>query len=51
MDLARDRQERRTYHNRNAGIFTVRGGKIVSVREYTDTQHVVQVLLPVDQPR
>jgi ketosteroid isomerase-like protein len=39
------------YRNRNAGIFTVRGGKIVSVREYTDTQHVVQVLLPVDQPR
>jgi hypothetical protein len=35
------------YRNRNAGIFTVRDGKIVSVREYTDTQHVAQVLLPV----
>jgi ketosteroid isomerase-like protein len=33
------------YRNRNAGIFTVRDGKIVSVREYTDTQHVAQVLL------
>lgn len=39
------------YHNRNAGIFTVRDGMIVSVREYTDTQHVAQVLLAVDQPR
>ena len=38
------------YHNRNAGIFTVRDGKIVSVREYTDTQHAAQVLVPVDQP-
>jgi hypothetical protein len=36
------------YRNRNAGIFTVRDGKIVSVREYTDTQHVAQVLLPAD---
>ena len=35
------------YRNRNAGIFTVRDGKIVSVREYTDTQHVAQVLLPM----
>ena len=35
------------YRNRNAGIFTVRDGKIVSVREYTDTQHVAQVLLPI----
>ena len=39
------------YHNRNAGIFIVRDGKIVSVREYTDTQHAAQVLFPVDQPR
>jgi uncharacterized protein len=39
------------YHNRNVGIFTVRDGKIVSVREYTDTQHAAQVLFPVDQPR
>ena len=34
------------YHNRNAGIFTVRDGKIVSVREYTDTLHVAQALFP-----
>jgi uncharacterized protein len=34
------------YRNRNAGIFTVRDGKIVSVREYTDTQHAAQVLFP-----
>jgi uncharacterized protein len=33
-----------TYHNRNVGIFTVRDGKIVSIREYTDTQHAAQVL-------
>ncbi len=39
------------YHNRNAGIFTVRDGKIVSVREYTDTEHAAQILFPVDQPR
>ena len=34
------------YHNRNVGIFTVRDGKIVSVREYTDTLHVAQALFP-----
>ncbi len=38
------------YHNSNAGIFTVRDGKIFSVREYTDTQHAAQVLFPADQP-
>jgi ketosteroid isomerase-like protein len=32
------------YYNRNVGIFIVRDGKIVSVREYTDTLHVAQVL-------
>jgi ketosteroid isomerase-like protein len=26
------------------GVFVVRDGKIVSVREYTDTQHVERVL-------
>lgn len=36
----------RAYHNRNAGIFTVRDGRIVSVREYTDTQHAARVLFP-----
>jgi ketosteroid isomerase-like protein len=35
-----------SYHNRNVGIFTVRDGKIVSVREYTDTLHVAQALFP-----
>jgi ketosteroid isomerase-like protein len=40
----------RSYRNRNAGIFTVKDGKIVSVREYTDTQHAAQVLFPGDQP-
>jgi uncharacterized protein len=34
------------YHNRNVGIFTVRNGKIVSVREYTDTLHVAGALFP-----
>jgi hypothetical protein len=32
------------YHNRNIAVFTVRDGKITSVREYTDTQHVEHVL-------
>lgn len=33
-----------TYDNRCAGVFTVRDGKIVSVVEYTDTQHVAATL-------
>jgi ketosteroid isomerase-like protein len=32
------------YDNRCIGVFDVRGGKIVSVREYADTQHVAEVL-------
>jgi uncharacterized protein len=32
------------YRNRNLGLFTVHDGKIVSVREYTDTLHASQVL-------
>jgi uncharacterized protein len=32
------------YHNRNIAVFTITGGKIASVREYTDTQHVEHVL-------
>jgi uncharacterized protein len=32
------------YHNRDPGVFTVRDGKIASVREHTDTQHVEHVL-------
>jgi uncharacterized protein len=34
------------YHNRNVGIFTVRDGKIISVREYTDTLHAARALFP-----
>jgi ketosteroid isomerase-like protein len=34
------------YRNRNIGLFTVRDGKIVSVREYTDTRHAGQVFFP-----
>lgn len=32
------------YDNRCAGIFTVRDGRITSVREYADTQHVERTL-------
>ena len=32
------------YRNRNIGVFTVRDGKITSVREYTDTQQAGRVL-------
>jgi ketosteroid isomerase-like protein len=35
-----------SYYNLNVGIFTVRAGEIVSVREYTDTKHVADVLFP-----
>jgi ketosteroid isomerase-like protein len=34
------------YHNRNVGIFTVKDGKITSVREYTDTLHAAQAFFP-----
>lgn len=34
----------RAYDNPCLGVFTVRGGKITSVREYTDTQHVEHAL-------
>ena len=34
------------YRNKNLGLFTVRDGKIVSVREYTDTRHAGQVFYP-----
>ncbi|MDH6111698.1 uncharacterized protein (TIGR02246 family) [Kitasatospora sp. MAP12-15] len=32
------------YDNRCVGIFTVRDGRITSVREFTDTQHVERTL-------
>ncbi|MFD9128276.1 nuclear transport factor 2 family protein [Kitasatospora sp. NPDC059571] len=32
------------YDNRCLGVFTVRDGRITSVREYTDTQHVERTL-------
>ena len=34
------------YHNRNVGIFTVKNGKITSVREYTDTLHAARAFFP-----
>ena len=34
----------KVYDNTCLGVFTVRDGKIASVREYTDTQHVERVL-------
>jgi ketosteroid isomerase-like protein len=41
-----------TYDNRCIGIYTVRGGRIVSVIEYADTRHVAAVLFPDhDTPR
>ena len=46
MDLAGNQSQRHPYHNRNVGIFTVHDGKIVSVREYTDTLHVARALFP-----
>ncbi|MEU1308095.1 nuclear transport factor 2 family protein [Streptomyces cinnamoneus] len=35
-----------TYDNRCIGIYTVRDGKITSVIEYADTQHVAMTLFP-----
>ncbi|MFF4806015.1 nuclear transport factor 2 family protein [Streptomyces sp. NPDC001351] len=35
-----------TYDNRCIGIYTVRDGRITSVIEYADTQHVAAVLFP-----
>lgn len=35
-----------TYDNRCIGIYTVRDGRIVSVVEYADTQHVAATLFP-----
>ncbi|MEU8547216.1 nuclear transport factor 2 family protein [Streptomyces roseoverticillatus] len=35
-----------TYDNRCIGIYTVRDGKIASVIEYADTQHVAAALFP-----
>ena len=32
------------YLNHNIGVFTVRDGKIASVREYTDTQRAERIL-------
>jgi uncharacterized protein len=34
----------KVYDNTCLGVFTVRDGRIASVREYTDTQHVEHVL-------
>lgn len=34
------------YDNKCAAVFTVSGGQIVAVREYTDTDHARRVLFP-----
>lgn len=34
------------YRNRCLGVFVVRDGRIVSIREYADTHHVAEVLFP-----
>ncbi|KAA2266528.1 limonene-1,2-epoxide hydrolase [Solihabitans fulvus] len=34
------------YHNKCLGVFTVREGRIASVREYADTHHVANTLYP-----
>ncbi|OIJ85710.1 nuclear transport factor 2 family protein [Streptomyces monashensis] len=39
------------YDNRCLGIYTVRDGKITSVVEYADTQHVAAVLFPEHDAR
>ena len=44
MDLGRDRPGGAAYRNHNIGVFTVRDGKIASVREYTDTQRAERIL-------
>ena len=35
----------RPYDQKNIGVFTVRGGKIVNMREYADTQHWERALV------
>jgi ketosteroid isomerase-like protein len=44
VDLGRDRPGGAAYRNHNIGVFTVRDGKIASVREYTDTQRAERIL-------
>jgi uncharacterized protein len=38
--------EGKTYENKYCIFFTVQGGKITEVKEYNDSLHVTQVLLP-----
>ena len=38
------------YDNDYCGVFQVRGGRIVAVREYLDTLHAAQVLFPDPAP-
>ncbi|GAA2707800.1 MULTISPECIES: nuclear transport factor 2 family protein [Streptomyces] len=35
----------RPYQQKNSGVFTIRDGKIVSMREYADTQHWERALV------
>ncbi|WUH91211.1 nuclear transport factor 2 family protein [Streptomyces sp. NBC_00433] len=37
------------YSNRCLGVFTVRDGRITSIREYADTHHVAEVLFPAGE--
>ena len=37
-----------TYYNRYHVRFTVRGGKIISIRPYFDTHYVHRALVPLD---
>ncbi|AEW92423.1 MULTISPECIES: nuclear transport factor 2 family protein [Streptomycetaceae] len=41
----------RAYDNACLGVFTVRDGRITSVREYTDTQHAERTLFPAPPTR
>ena len=36
----------KTYENKYVVLFTVKNGKIVDVKEYNDSLHVTQVLIP-----
>ncbi|TQF08077.1 nuclear transport factor 2 family protein [Kitasatospora acidiphila] len=43
----------RPYQQKNSGVFTVREGRIASMREYADTQHWYDALVaeaPAEQP-
>ena len=39
----------KTYQNKYAGFFTVKNGKITEAKEYNDSVHVMEVLVPAMQ--